>query len=239
MATKLEILNSQLTVLPVWNYTKNNYKNRFDYKNRDVLMKVDIKKITTYDKVEKKLKETYYKIEYTTYSYPQYYPYIKGKTGNKQRKYKHIYNGVLELLELKLTSKFRYRCGADKKPQKVASNKLKSVSYNERAKIRKSIENKMKNKTQKEISEAYSKAIKERSKKGEYLSWGDFQGRGDKEGNNVMLDFYYRISYPLKKYGALYGKYYHTEGVTYPFFDKHLLRLLDHLVLVKKVIKIS
>lgn len=231
--SKLPILNSKVTLRQMYNYTVRsiNFKNRFSNRDRDVLKRVTLKNVKKFDKETRKIASTYYKIEYVTYSYPQYPPYTSAK--NKvQRKYKHVYQGVLELKDLDIDSLARYRTGRDAKPQKAPKSQLKSVSLKDRERMKKKINTKYKDLTQAQRNKKYSEELNAKRKKGKYLNEGDFNGRKSSTGSNVNLDFYYRISGILKKYGALYGKYFYVKipkKVKFPFLDKHMLRLLKFL----------
>jgi hypothetical protein len=54
-----------------------------------------------------------------------------------------------------------------------------------------------------------------------------------------MLDAYYRDHYIQQKFNCLYGRCWYTEmtdGVLFPYADKHLIAILNFL-LRKKIIK--
>lgn len=239
MAESYPLQDSKLTLLQVFQYTMNSkFKNRFDYRDRDVLKTVQIIEKKVFDKKEKKIKETYYQIKLYTSSFPQYGKYITGKSGNKQRKYKHTYYGILELQELKINSKFRLRLGSEKKwNRNPPSSMLQSISKSERERIRNQVETLMRGKAKKLINEEYKKRMENRKKQGIYLDVGDYNARV----NGINGDFYFRLSAILQKFGCLYGRGYNDnipEDVTFPFLPKHTLRAVVYLF-EKNILKLK
>jgi hypothetical protein len=232
---KLPILDSKITLMQVLQHTYNSkFKNRDLYMKRDVLVTVKIIEKKVFDKVEKKIKATYYQIKAISFSYPNYGKYITGKSGNKQRKYKHEYTHTLELIELKLSSIFRYRLGSEKKwNDSPPKNMVQSVSLRERdlIKTRLASQYKVKSKAQEE----YSKILKQRKAQGKFLDVGDYNSRV----NGINGDFYFRLQNVLSKFGALYGRKYPVvseEVIQFPFLPKHLIRVLNYLF-QKNIIK--
>jgi len=94
-------------------------KNRFDYKDRDVLRSVIIKKISVYE--GKDPGEARTKFEITSRSYPQYKPYYKGKDVRGrpiqyQRTYRHEYQVTIQMDTLSIDDdRIHLRTGADAK----------------------------------------------------------------------------------------------------------------------------
>lgn len=112
--------------------TYHHMNNRFDYKERDVLKSVIVKKIKVYDDKEPGQARTKYVIE--SRSYPQYYPYYtrkdaRGRVRARQRTYRHEYDITIQLDELSLdTDRFRMRTGSDLKWDFSPSGKSKKDS---------------------------------------------------------------------------------------------------------------
>ena len=108
------------------------FKTRFEYKTRDVLKKVVLIKETTLHPDRSNSPTITY--VFRSFSYPQYGNYIKSKTGNKQRKYKHQYDQVLSIVadengQFSMESRnWKYRLGSQKKWQtNVPQNKVKTI----------------------------------------------------------------------------------------------------------------
>lgn len=100
--------------------------NRFDYRDRDVLRSIKVKKVSVYDGKNPGEARTKYVIQ--SFSYPQYRPYIK-KVGQVQRNYKHEYDVTIQLEELSLdTDKFKIRTGSDMKWDFSSKGKSKKDS---------------------------------------------------------------------------------------------------------------
>ena len=90
-------------------------RNRFDYKKRDVLKGIRIKKVYQYN-LSKNVMRTTYVIE--SYSYPQYRPYytgkdIRGRDIKYQRTYKHEYDVTISLDRLSINVPVKLRLGSD------------------------------------------------------------------------------------------------------------------------------
>lgn len=89
-------------------------KSRFDYKIRDLVKVIQIRRITVYDgKQEGKAKTRY---DIVTQSLPQYNPYftVKDRWGRKrsmQRKYRHEYIVIIQLDTLSIDVPFKGRVG--------------------------------------------------------------------------------------------------------------------------------
>lgn len=93
--------------------------NRFEYKERDVLRSVIIKKVSVYNGKNPGEDRTTYEIE--SRSYPQYKPYYTGRDVRNrsiqyQRSYRHEYDVVLQMDSLSIDDdRIHLRTGADKK----------------------------------------------------------------------------------------------------------------------------
>ena len=95
--------------------TYRHMENRFDYKDRDVLKGIRIKKVYQYN-LSKNVKRTTYIIE--SYSYPQYYPYYtkkdsRGRERTYQRTYKHQYDVTISLDRLSINAPVKLRLGSN------------------------------------------------------------------------------------------------------------------------------
>jgi len=98
--------------------TYHHMRNRYTYKERDVLKRVTVKKILVYGNKPLGKARTTFRIE--TSSYPQYSPYFtrrdsRGRLRQRQRTYKHQYDVVISLDKLSLDVPVKIRTGADKK----------------------------------------------------------------------------------------------------------------------------
>lgn len=91
-------------------------KDRFENKERDVLRRIAIKKVSEYDITTRK-KRTKFIVE--SYSYPQYYPYYtakdsRGRSRSFQRTYRHQYSVTIQLDRLSINVPVKLRTGADR-----------------------------------------------------------------------------------------------------------------------------
>lgn len=99
--------------------TFHNMRNRFDYRDRDVLKGIKIKQISVYDGKDPGEARTKFIVESS--SYPQYRPYytgrdVRGRPIQYQRTYKHHYQVTIQLDRLSLDDdRIRLRTGADAK----------------------------------------------------------------------------------------------------------------------------
>ncbi len=139
MPTKLG--KGQFTIKDIWLYTYQQYRNRFDFRDRDVLKSVVVNELKVYSKDRKEMPSKKYEIK--TSSYPQYKPYInvKGKNAKKQRKIRHSYDIVFQLSEgLTWNSPFKWRVGSQKKwpdDSKINYNQIKQLHSSIREKFEK------------------------------------------------------------------------------------------------------
>ena len=99
-----------------------NMPNRKEYAERDVLKRIEVRKITQYevDKYNNHIPRTKYLIR--SYSYPQYEPYYdghdnRGRAIKYQRTYKHRYDIFLQMDSLSLDdNRIKLRTGSEYKP---------------------------------------------------------------------------------------------------------------------------
>lgn len=99
--------------------TYHHFENRFDFKDRDVLKSISIKKISAYNGKDPGKDRTKFIVESS--SYPQYPPYytgkdIRGRDIQYQRTYKHHYDVTIQMDTLSLDDdRIHLRTGADAK----------------------------------------------------------------------------------------------------------------------------
>lgn len=111
--------------------TYTHMKNRFDYRDRDVLKTIIVKKISVYN--QKDIGEDRTKFVIQSSSYPQYYPYYtpKDNRGRKrayQRTYKHDYDVTIQMDSLSIDDdRIKLRTGADGLWDFTEAGKTKSV----------------------------------------------------------------------------------------------------------------
>ena len=224
------ISNAKYTLRQIWLYTYENYRNRFEYRDRDVLKSIVINDIKSYKK--DRLDSPTKKFEVRTSSYPKYKPYseIKGKDSKKQRKVKHNYDLVFQFDRLDWNSPFRWRVGSQRKYPED-----KSINYNNIKQLNNPIKEKLEKKYGKGTKE-YKKAVERHKRTAKYLDKGDYIS----QEYGIMADWYFRIQGLAYRSGNLYGLAWITEpsDLRYkvPFFDKHSLRVVQYL-LTKGIVK--
>lgn len=207
----------------VFQHTYQVYKNRFDYRDRDVLKTVKVQEIREY--VQDRLNQPEVRYKITTSSYPQYKPYtdVKGKRSKKQRKIKHQYDLVLVLENMTMDARFRYREGSQRKWPKYESapwTKIKQLNSSVREKLQKK---------HGKNTEAYKKAVQKHKKQAKYLDFGDWVSKS----KGINGDFYWRQAPRASRTGNLYGMYWPEPGMDHegiPFFGKHSLRVIMYLL---------
>lgn len=107
-------------------------RSRFEYKERDVLKRVTIQKVSVYGGKAPGKDRTKYLIK--SFSYPQYSPYYtkkdsRGRPRSKQKTYKHEYQITIQLDKLSLdTDRIKLRTGADAKWDFSSKGKSKKNS---------------------------------------------------------------------------------------------------------------
>lgn len=229
MATTNRISSARYTLREIWLYTYEKYRNRFDYRERDVLKSISIREIKSYDK--NNLDNPIKRFDIITSSYPQYEPYVslKGKHSKKQRKVKHTYNSVFQFESLNWNSKIKWRVGSQRKYPTSDT----AINYNKIKQLHSSVREKLVKKYGKGTPEL-KKAIEAHRKKAKYIDKGDYIS----QVYGIMGDWYFRCQGNAYLSGNLFGlawnKDKHGDGV--PFFDKHSLRVIEYL-LKKGIIK--
>ncbi|MDA3854616.1 MAG: hypothetical protein PF569_00045 [Candidatus Woesearchaeota archaeon] len=221
MATKRFQENAP-TLREIWEYTYDQYRSRFDNRDRDVIKKLIVDEVTELlvDRLDVPMKK--YRI--TTHSYPQYKPYdkIKGKKSKNQRTIRHQYDITLELEELSLDSRFNWRVGSQKKwPKTIAQKFVQTIRRETLANWKKKYD-----------SDRIRKLLKRHRSSAKYLNNGDYVSRA----LGINGDFYWRLQAPLYKAGVLYGLCWEKNSDnTDIFFDKHTIRVLEYMM-EKKII---
>ena len=213
-----------LTLRQVWDLTYQNKRNRFEFKERDVIKKVDVEEIVSLsiDRLDQPMK----KFRITSYSYPQYKPYVnvKGKKSKNQRTVRHQYDITLELESLNFDSRFFWRCGSQRKwPNKIPQKSIKTI----------------RRETMQRWKEKYPdprrlrQIIKRHKKNASYLDNGDYIS----QEYGINGDFYWRIQPILYSKGMLFGRAWNKDipKDNKLFFDKHTINIILWLLKNKKI----
>ena len=232
------IINGTFTLQDVLRFTSSMFKNRFKYRDRDVLKSIRIIQVKRYNPSKVGEPTILYRI--LTFSYPQYKPYYKGvdKRGREikfQRTIKHEYDCILEMDELSLTtSNWKGRIGSGKKwIDKPPQKQIGTIYKKTKDKWKKQAERNNKLKTKKAKIEWIKEKINEHKRKARYIDVGDWNSRVQ----GINGDFRFRCAYVWKRYGHLYG-YQHGSNLpanirnpkNIMFFPKHFLRLIEILM---------
>ncbi len=213
----------------IWLYTYQYVNTRFEYRDRDLLKRIQINKVKTYTK--DRLNQPSERYEIITSSYPQYNEYlkIKGKLSKRQRKIKHQYQITLQLENLTWDSRFRLHVGSFKKwPDN------KKIKWEDIKPLHKSLKERYEKKYGKGTKE-YKQAVEKHKKRAKYISAGDYISRV----YGLNGDWYFRGKPLAKKYHCSFGITWNTElpeDIPYMFFGKHELRLFE-VLLKRKIIK--
>jgi len=236
------VIEGTFTIKQVMLFTRQYFRNRFAYEKRDVLRKVFIKKRV--DLKTTREGEPTVKFQITTYSYPQYKPYVlqKGEKSKKQRKIRHEYDTILELDRLSINTKnWKARLGSQAKWVTSVNPKLiGKLSERDKARMERKIETDLKRKgkaTKTNIKKELSKQIKDFRNKRRYLNIGDYNA----QVKGLNGDFLFRCEYVYRMYGHLYGidnakrPPVKTNPKSIIFFPKHLIRLMEYLLLRGKL----
>lgn len=167
----------------------------------------------------------------TTYSYPQYYPYLgkRSKGARNQRTIRHQYDIVFEIDQsLSINSKdWKYRIGSDRIPIKPDQSQVKQVYHETRERWENDAKRKFK--TAKEQKKYVSDLIEKHKKYAPYLDVGDWIS----QVLQINQDFYWRLRGLYYVYGHLYSKALVKDvpsSNTIPFMDKHFIRFFQELL---------
>jgi len=211
-----EALRGEFTIRQVLNFTYEQFRNRFEYRKRDVVKRIIVKKIRKYEADRNFAPTILFEIE--SKSWPQYKPYINQKqTGSKkQRKVHHEYDVVFQFDRLSVdTTAWKSRLGSGKKwVARPPQGMIKSI-YKE--------------------NQRWSKQLKASHRKSApYLDAGDYNSRM----KGINADFHFRCSYAYHFHNHLYGrdlgaynvppKKLNTQLIV--FFTKHQLNVLETLM---------
>ena len=208
------VIEGKFSLLDVLRITKQEYNNRFDFKERDVLKQVIIKQIKTLNPDRPKEPTIRYTVE--TRSYPNYPPYLK-KGKIVQRRIRHEYEIIMELDKLSLKTKtWKVRLGSGKKWIEKPSQSMIHSIYREN------------------LSHWSKERIaSHRAKRGLYENVGDYNARV----LGINGDWCFRCSYVFHHFGHHFGRNYwgftpahimNPDNI--PFFPKHILRLIEFLM---------
>jgi len=221
------------------------FKTRFEYRTRDVLKKVVLIKETTLHPDRPDSPTVTY--VFRSFSYPQYGNYIKGKTGNKQRKTKHQYDQVLSIVadengQFSMNSRsWKYRLGSQKKWQtNVPQNKVKTIyketqekwkkeKFEKRERLIRRYSGEVLKKKIKQLDEEFKKKIEQHKKSAPYLDKGDYCSRV----LGINGDFAFRCQKAYQAFGHLYGRMTEpgcSDDLINMFAPKHMLALIDFLI---------
>lgn len=225
------------TIQQVLNLTHKYFATRFDYKMRDVLRRVVIKKRKEINVKDPSRPQYYFQIE--TFSYPQYGEYLSmtgsGRTRQYQRTIRHEYESVLTLQELSMQTKvWKYRIGSQKKwVSNPPAKQIKQVSRKLQNQYRqKATRIAGRNGTASDVNREYKKLIARHKRNAKYLSVGDWNA----QVNGTYADFIFRDAWALKVHGHLYGQMHpmraapSTNPQNIPFFPKHGIALIEYLL---------
>lgn len=208
---------------------------RIDNMKRDVIRKMKINKIRSYQ--PDRHSAPTYKYEIVSYSYPQYKEYLtktgKNKKQRSERKYqrtvRHEYETILQFGEDGVTldtTKWKCRVGSGRswENRKPPQNQIHQI-YNETVEHWRSLYNGDEEKVRKRKKQ-------HRRKKYPYLSVGDYLSKR----YGIMMDFSTRLAYVYRQHNHLFGYCYGSKQKpteTNPqlefFLTKHTLRILDAL----------
>lgn len=229
-----EKIPDNLTIGAIYQYTWRKMKSRFVYADRDLLPS---KIVIAQRKKYKRNKEGFYTtpeelLTISSWSAPQYYPYIKvkGKESKRQLTIKHNYRIFVAISldtadSYSFHSKIIWRVGSYKRPIKPPQNKVKTIYAETRSKL----QHKYRKEPVSKQRELVEKDIRKIKKSAPFLDYGDFNSRT----RGIMLDNYWR-DYPLQyKFGCLYGPVLNSEmpeGIQLPFFCKHMIGVISLLM---------
>lgn len=215
--------------------TRRNRPTRFDNMERDVIKRISVNTIRSYE--PDRTTAPTYKYEIITWSYPQYGKYLtatgKNEKQRKSRKYqrtiRHEYKTFLQFGEDGITldtNKWKCRVGSGRKwlGKKPPQNQIHQI-YNE------TVEH-WKIKFNGDMDKVRERKKQHRRKRYKYVDVGDFLAQ--KYG--IMMDFSIRLAYVYKRANHLYGYCFGSDRPPVErnprqrfFLTKHTLRIIDAL----------
>ena len=218
------VIDGTWTIKEVMQITYQYARNRFEYRNRDVVKQIKIQRVRKLSTDRKNQPTVQFRIE--SRSYPQYKPYFDAASGRKyQRRIKHEYDVVLEMDRLSLNTKtWRGRLGAQGKwEHKPPQRTVKQIYRETRAQWKKKY-------TAAELKEQ----IKKHKARANYLDVGDYNARV----KGINGDFLFRCAYAWNQAGHLFGRQLGAYNVPAPitnpnnvvFFPKHMINVIEVLM---------
>jgi len=196
-------------------------ENRYEYRKRDVVKRIIIKKVQEINRHDiPKNPRTYTKYIIESKSYPQYPPYYTGKDSRGrsiqyQRTHSHFYDIVLEIDRLSLnTFNWKGRIGSGRVWVKSPSqNKIKTIYPKNRKRWSK-------------------ERIEKHKKKAPYLDVGDYNS----QVKGINGDFIFRCAYAWHFHDHLWGRNYYgnvparkMNPLNIMFAPKHFINVVDLL----------
>jgi hypothetical protein len=225
------------TIQQVLELTDKYFPTRYDYRDRDVLRRVIIKRRKEINAKDPSQPQHYFQIE--TFSYPQYGEYLtmtgrRGRPRRYQRTVRHQYDNILTVQELSLqTNVWKYRLGSQKKWRKQPPQKQIKQLYSRTKEQykRKARRRAGEGATQQEINRQYKRIVERHKRNAPYLSVGDYNS----QELGINADFIFRDAWALRTHGHLYGnmavlKPSSLNPKSIPYFPKHGLRLIEVLL---------
>jgi hypothetical protein len=217
------------------------YRNRFIYKKRDVVKKINIKEIDVIDRKEKNKSGLLKKYLIESKSFPKYRPYIKKSDKSILVSFKrvaHMYDVVFEFDELSLETKNWYsRVGSGKKWIKKPPQKFIKKLYPETKEkfMKKAKDIELRSKGKRKAKNEYIKMIKSHQRLARYLDIGDYNSRV----RGLNGDWIFRCDYAYFIHNHRFGKNYFgnkpakiTNPKNYVFFGKHQLNIIEKLLIM-------
>lgn len=209
------VISGTYTLAQVMNLTKQYVPNRFDNRDRDVIKRITVQKVTQLSPDRPGEPSIRYRI--TTYSYPQYgkFKNIKSKGAGKQRSIRHQYDTILTMDRLSLNTKaWKIRTGTNKNWEAKPPQKEIKQIYRENQK------------------RWDKKRIKRHRRNAPYLDVGDWNSRV----KGLNGDQIFRTAYALYKAGHYYGdprggrRPSSLNSGNIPFFIKHQIHVIETLM---------
>lgn len=216
------------------------YRNRFTFRDRDVVKRIIIKQIRVIDLHDRPSDEPRVrnKYEIISKSYPQYRSYYtrrdrRGRERRFQRTIAHFYDIILEVDRLSINTKnWRGRVGSGKKwNSHPPQNQIKSLYQTTRNRFRQRAN--ARGNTNQERREIYRKLVEKHKHGAKFLDVGDFNSRT----KGINGDFCFRAAWSWYVNKHLFGRQYFgnvPSRITNPqavcFAPKHFLNTIEVLM---------
>ena len=223
-----DVIKGSYTLRQLLNLTKQHeqFRNRFDNRDRDVIKRITIKEVRELSYSKPGAPTIKYVIE--TYSYPQYPPYsglIDVRRGRQtQRRIRHEYDTVLELDRLSIdTIHWKMRLGSGRKwVRRPPQSQVKQIYRETMRKWRRQFKGKK-----------LREKIQKHKKSAKYLDVGDYNS----QVLGINGDFTFRCAWAYYVHGHLFGRQYYgniPSRITNPhavmFATKHTINILEVLM---------